>query len=67
MSDDLIQGLKCKYFVLNPSSSDDVHAQASRSAILQYAHYMADVNPVLSEELCQWIEHLDLEDNREGK
>lgn len=62
-----MDGLQLKYFVLNPSSSDDAYADASREAMLTFAKYIKGTNPKLSEDLSQWVEKCDLEDNREGK
>lgn len=60
-------GLRMKYFVLSPTSSDDDHAAASREAILTYAACMDGINPQLAHDLRNWVEHLDLNDDREGK
>ena len=59
--------LKVKYFVVSPSSRDDRHAIASRKAILAYANAIASIDEEFATQLCDCIEHLDLEDNREGK
>ena len=59
--------LQMRYFVCAPMSSDDAHALASRAAMLAYAHDIAGINPDLASSIQQWVEHLDLEDNREHK
>lgn len=49
-------GLKMKYFVLNPeSSSDPLHAAASRAAILAYATAVEAANPQLAQDLRDWV------------
>lgn len=54
-----MEGLKLKYFVLNPSSSTDVaHAQASRLAILAYAESIEATNFDLAQELRNWVNGL---------
>lgn len=63
----MTNGLKMKYFVLSPSGSDAVHAIASREAILTYAANIAEDNPDMAQDLREWVEYLDLNDNREGK
>lgn len=47
------EGLMLKYFVLNPTSSDKSHREASRLAIETYAKFCN--NPKLAEELRRWI------------
>jgi hypothetical protein len=64
----MTNGLSMKYFVLAPTSSDDAHALASRDAILTYAAYAELVGEkALAKDLREWMEHLDLTDNRVGK
>lgn len=62
-----MDGLKWTYFILNPSSSDDQFALASREAILTFAENIKTTNSQFATSLCEWVEHLDLNDNREGK
>ena len=52
-----MSGLKLKYFVLNPKSktSDDPYAAASRAAMMAYAEAIFEVDKVLYNELCQWV------------
>lgn len=47
-------GLVMKYFVLKPRG-DDMHAEASRAAMLTYASMIAETNPVLSSEMSFWV------------
>lgn len=62
-----MNGLKMKYFVLSPQSGDDAHALACRTAIVAYAHAINVTNPDLAKDLSEWMENLDLTDDREGK
>lgn len=53
-----LNGLKCKYFVLNPKSKtpEDAHASASRAAILEYAMCIVGSDPILANNLIEWAE-----------
>ena len=48
-----MNGLKRKYFVLEPKG-DDLHAIASRDAMRAYANAIKIENPLLAEELMTW-------------
>ena len=48
-----MDGLKMKYFVLNPTK-DDHYGQASRQALRAYALSIAGVNPSLADDLRKW-------------
>lgn len=60
-----MEGLKMKYFVLNPESKsvDDPYAEASRLAMLAYSDRIRRDNPELAEDLRSWIE---IEANKTG-
>lgn len=60
-------GLVMKYFVLKPSG-DNPYAQASRKAMKTYAKDIAINNPVMAEELIDWMaeEWQKVLDNRHG-
>jgi hypothetical protein len=49
-----MDGLKLKYFVLNPSSSDKAYAKASRVAIKAFARAIRPGNPALADDLESW-------------
>lgn len=65
--DDITQGgIKCRYhivhtdgtpvsgrfyFVLNPNSSDQIHAKACLNALFTYSHYIKHYNPQLAKEI----------------
>lgn len=53
-----MEGLKMKYFVLNPNKQDE-YGKASREAIKTYASFIAETNVKLSAELFLWIEDLE--------
>lgn len=48
-------GLKLKYFVINPSSSDENFAAASRAALLAFANEIADTDKELANDLRNWV------------
>ena len=48
-----MNGLKLKYFVLNPTK-DDEFGRASREAILAYAKSIENINRDLAEDLRHW-------------
>lgn len=50
-----MNGLKLKYFVLNPFSSDKSFAEASQEAILRFAEIIKETNPQLAEDLIGWV------------
>lgn len=52
----MADGLTLKYFVLNPSSRDSLHALASRMAMRAYADAIRDENAALSVELREWAD-----------
>lgn len=52
------QGLKMKYFVLNPSKRDP-YGEASRKAMLKYAYVIESVKPTLAHELRLWIYQIE--------
>jgi hypothetical protein len=49
-------GLKMKYFVLNPCSSNGIRAQASRLAMLAYADAVRSDDQQLAVELEDWVD-----------
>jgi hypothetical protein len=50
--------MQLKYFVLNPSSSDEVHGLASRAALQAYATVMAEHGNVGMAQQCRaWAHH----------
>ena len=51
-------GLKMKYFVLNPTKTD-AYGAASRAAMDAYAESICDTNLDLAEELREWVRDLD--------
>ena len=51
--EDVVEGLKMKYFVLKPRG-DDIYAQASRAAMREYARIIKEENPKLAEEVAEW-------------
>ncbi len=51
-------GLKMKYFVLNPTGSD-AYGSASRYAIRAYADAIINENPELCIDLKHWMEKLE--------
>ena len=57
-----MDGLKIKYFVLNPKSkhSGDPYARASRSAMRCYADSIASYNPGLAHDLREWAAAEDI-------
>lgn len=48
-------GLKMKYFVLNPYSSDKVHREASIYAIIKYAESIKNTDKKRANDLFIWI------------
>lgn len=56
-----MKGLKLKYFVLSPESSDNIHAKISRLCIRKYAQEVIYKNKELSEDLNNWMDRLDYE------
>lgn len=46
--------LEMKYFVLRPGK-DDWHGEASRQAMLTYAHAVKEKQPELAAELVAWV------------
>ena len=52
-----MSGLEMKYFVLKPKSSfkNDIYAAVSREAIRNYANNIKSINPILSQELINWV------------
>jgi hypothetical protein len=51
------EGLKMKYFVLNPTKKD-AYGQASRMAIYEYARVISKKNKELAEDLINWMRKL---------
>ena len=49
-----MEGLKMKYFVLNPHG-DSVYAKASRKAMLAYADCIKELNPTFADDLNEWV------------
>ena len=49
------EGLLMKYFVLKPHGND-MYAEASRSAMREYANSIFGTNPDLARDLWGWIE-----------
>ena len=58
-----MEGLKTKYFVLNPEKKGP-YGRASRKAMLAYADTINKSNPALANDLYEWVERLS---PREGK
>jgi hypothetical protein len=58
----MTDGLKLKYFVLNPGSGDDDYAQASRCALIEFSDVIEDSNPVLAVDLRNWVHEFDMAD-----
>ena len=62
-------GLQLKYFVLKPDSHKDygweggykpeIHAKASRKAMLTYAKVIEKENPEFAKELREWVEIIE--------
>jgi len=50
-------GLKMKYFTLRPESKyhDDIYAEASRKAMLEYARTIEEENQELATDLRKWV------------
>jgi len=53
-----MNGLKMKYFVLNPTKGDR-YGLASRKALSAYADSIGNVNRRLAEDLRYWIEEIN--------
>ena len=53
-----MEGLIMKYFVVKPRSSD-IYGEASRRAMLAYAHTIKDENPEMSTQLKDWVNECD--------
>jgi hypothetical protein len=51
----MMDGLKMKYFILNPSK-DDSYGNASRMAMHAYADAIEAANPQLAKELREWAQ-----------
>lgn len=51
-----MEGLKMKYFVLNPRSKKafDMYAMAARASMLAYSNCITEENPQLANELAKW-------------
>ena len=64
MPDENDYGLMRKYFVLNPTKSGP-YGSASRNAILEYARCIKEANPMLGEDLLNWI--LEIQSKTEEK
>jgi hypothetical protein len=52
-----MEGLKTKYFVLNPEKRGP-YGRASRKAMLAYADAIKKANPALSYDLQDWVERV---------
>jgi hypothetical protein len=52
-----MEGLKMKYFVLNPHSKHafDIYAEASRKAMRAYARHIKVDNEEFAKELMRWV------------
>jgi len=50
-----MNGLRMKYFVLNPTSSDHHHAAASRKAMLAYAKAIQHHDYDLAVDIERWV------------
>ncbi len=57
-------GLQMKYFVLKPQGTN-VHAQASRAAMLKYAEVVGPCDRSLSNSLVGWATHEEVVADRE--
>jgi hypothetical protein len=53
-----MEGLKMKYFVLNPNKRD-WHGKASRLAIKIYADEIRHENSVFAHDLDEWIKSIE--------
>jgi len=51
-----MSGLKMKYFVLNPTSSDKAHAEASKEGMRAYATTIERSDPERSKEVRAWAD-----------
>jgi hypothetical protein len=53
-----MEGLKMKYFVLNPHSKNelDIYAEASRKAMRAYARHIKIENEELANDLIKWAD-----------
>jgi|GEM_PF-1280886 hypothetical protein len=62
-----MDGLKMKYFVLNPTK-DDSYGHASRQAMRTYAKEIWAENPELSNDLFRWASDAETEktDNKKN-
>lgn len=56
--------LELKYFVLNPTSDEEMHAIASRLAMRTYAHAIEKFDPELACDLFNWIEDIIREESK---
>lgn len=54
-----MDGLKMKYFVLNPTKRDR-YGKASRQAMMAYAEAIKNYNPTLAKDLVEWV-HREIE------
>lgn len=52
-----MEGLKMKYFVLNPEKRG-AYGRASRKAMLVYADNIEKSNPALAHDLRDWVERV---------
>ena len=50
-----MEGLKMKYFVLNPTSSDQEYAKASCEGMLAFAKAIKTSNANLAKDLERWV------------
>ena len=50
------KGLLMKYFILKPKGNN-VYAKASREAMLRYADVVNSINPILTNDLREWVKH----------
>lgn len=50
------EGLRLKYFVLNPTSSDKGYAWASCQAMREFVLNISIDNPSLAQDLFEWVE-----------
>ena len=57
-------GLLLKYFVLSPTKRD-AYGEASRDAMIRYAESIRSTNPVLADELDEWVVRLEEPDVNE--
>ena len=59
-------GLRMKYFVLNPTKRD-TYGKASRNALFAYADTVQDENTQLADDIRLWVGRLTFEEPLDGE